>query len=107
MRRFDYLFLKDTEIPFSVFSRAIGIARLKERICIRRSRNPDMFRELESSARFMSVRDSNAIEGIATSDSRLSSLMDHSVEPAGHDEVEIAGYRDALELITITISICN
>jgi hypothetical protein len=99
MRRFDYRFLKYSEIPASVFSRAIGIARLRERTEFRRSRNPDVFRELESSARFMSVRDSNAIEGIATSDSRLSSLMDRSVEPVGHDEVEIAGYRDALELI--------
>ncbi len=99
MRRFDYLFLKNTDLPSKVFSRAIGIGRLKERMSNRIAENPKIFSELESSARFLSVKGSNSIEGIRTSDERLSSLMDRSSEPIGHDESEIAGYRDALELI--------
>jgi len=99
MRRFDYLFLKNGDVPASVFSRAIGISKLRERTDIRRMQNPSVFYELESNAKYLSVKESNAIEGIATSENRLSSLMDRSVEPVGHDETEISGYRDALELI--------
>ena len=99
MHYFDYLSLKSDPVPASIFSRAIGLQKLKARTDSRMIDYPNVFKELESSARFLSVRGSNSIEGIRTSDDRLESLMDRSVEPVSHDEMEIAGYRDALALI--------
>ena len=99
MRIFDYNFLKDISVPASLIGTARGIGRIVERTKILMDEHPRVFTELERDARFLSVKGSNAIEGIRTSDERLSSLMDRSVEPVGHDEAEIAGYRDALELI--------
>ena len=99
MRKFDYSFLKDTALPASLVGTAVGIGKLAERINSRISDNPAVFSELQDNARLLSVRASNAIEGIRTSDERLRSIMDHGTEPLGHDEQEIAGYRDALALI--------
>ncbi len=99
MRKFDYLFLKDSALPTSLVGTAIGLGRLAERMDLRISEHPEVFEELERNARFLSVKGSNAIEGIRTSDDRLSSLIDRTVEPSGHDEQEIAGYRDALAII--------
>ena len=99
MRRFDYCFLLDPSHPSNLIGRAMGIATLKERTSYRKERNPLVFRKLEDSAKILSVKNSNAIEGIVTSDRRLESLMRRDVEPIGHDEMEIAGYRDALTMI--------
>jgi len=46
-----------------------------------------------------SVKGSNAIEGIVTTDERARGIVLRNTEPIGHDEKAIAGYRDALELI--------
>lgn len=99
MRSFDYTFLKDIAVPVSLLGAARGIGRIVERTSFRIKEHPKVFIELERDARFLSVKGSNEIEGIRTSEERLTSLMDRSVEPIGHDEEEIAGYRDALELI--------
>ena len=99
MRRFDYLFLKEMNVPSSFIDKTMWIASLKEMTSMRMADRPNVFSELESSAKLLSVKGSNAIEGIRTSDNRLESLMDRIVEPIGHDEEEIAGYRDALSMI--------
>ena len=96
MRKFDYSFLRGSDIPVSIANKMVYIASLKESVSSLRTDHVKTFAELEDKAKFLSVKGSNAIEGIATSDERLSSLMDRSVEPIGHDEQEIAGYRDAL-----------
>ncbi|MEA4888595.1 MAG: Fic family protein [Clostridiaceae bacterium] len=46
-----------------------------------------------------SVKSSNAIEGIVTSDERIRAIVNHNNAPLNHDEAEIAGYRDALNAI--------
>ena len=99
MRIFDYSFLMKDDVPATIVNRMMGIISLKERSSSLRSDHPAEFSQLENSARFLSVKGSNAIEGIRTSDKRLTSLMERSVEPSGHDEEEIAGYRDALTRI--------
>ncbi len=99
MRRFDYSFIRTSGFQSEIADLMMRIGELRERTAERRRANPDVFSGLERSARFLSVRGSNAIEGIRTSDGRLESLMDRSVEPVGHDEREIAGYRDALAFI--------
>ena len=54
---------------------------------------------MESVAKIQSVKSSNAIEGIITTDKRIRDIVNKSIAPQGHNELEIAGYRDALDLI--------
>ncbi|MDR3292991.1 MAG: Fic family protein, partial [Clostridiales bacterium] len=42
---------------------------------------------------------SNAIEGIVTTDKRIEEIVNRSSAPLNHNEAEIAGYRDALNLV--------
>jgi Fic family protein len=50
-------------------------------------------------ARIQSTGASNRIEGIYTSDERLSGLVNKTTEPRNRSEEEIAGYREVLKLI--------
>ena len=58
-----------------------------------------MFTELEAVAKIQSVKSSNEIEGIVTSDERIWAIVNQESKPLNHTEGEIAGYRDALNLI--------
>lgn len=99
MRSFDYGFLKDTLLPgrlVGVTGRAYG---LKTAAVQQREAHPRLFSGLERIARVQSVKSSNALEGIVTTDERLASIVNDSAAPLNHDEAEIAGYRDALALV--------
>ena len=65
----------------------------------KKSKNKSIYTELEKIARVQSVKGSNAIEGIVTTDARIKQIVDGDSEPLNHDEREIAGYRDALDEI--------
>lgn len=54
---------------------------------------------MEKVAKVQSVKSSNAIEGIITSDERINEIVNKSSKPLNHNEAEIAGYRDALNKI--------
>ena len=99
MRIFDYGFLKEARLPATMFGKAHMIGSYMESIAGRMREKPDVFEKLRHHAEFLSVKGSNAIEGISTSDERLTSLMNRDIEPAGHFEEEIAGYRDVLQSI--------
>ena len=99
MRKFDYSFLRDCRVPADL----LGIAAKMETIRIKqvslRENHPEIFLGLESMARMQSVKHSNAIEGIVTSDRRMEEIVYDGSEPVSHSEMEIAGYRDALDFI--------
>ncbi len=97
MRKFDYSFLKK-QIPGQIVSISNVISDLNARENMRRMQNPKAFDALRHSAVVESVKGSNAIEGIVTTDDRISALVKGAV-PVSHDEKEIAGYKDALSLI--------
>ena len=98
MRRFDYSFLKDT-VPAGLLNLTSGISSLRTMADFRHEEYDRIFTELESIARIQSVKSSNAIEGIITSDERIISIVNQNSAPLNHDEAEIAGYRDALNAI--------
>ena len=50
-------------------------------------------------AKIRSTESSNAIEGIRTTDSRLKKIISEKITPKNRNEREIAGYRDALNII--------
>lgn len=99
MRRFDYSFLDKGLLPANLLNLSMGIASLKTMAGVRREDHLRVFTELESVAKVQSVKSSNAIEGIVTSDERVAAIVNQNSAPLSHDEAEIAGYRDALALI--------
>lgn len=99
MHIFDYSFLKDELLPAQLVTLAANIASLKTMSSVRREANAEAFGELEMLARIESIKASNAIEGIVTTDDRIRDLVKSGSAPLNHTEAEIAGYRDALNEI--------
>ncbi len=99
MRHFDYSFLKTDPIPSEVISFLVTIEKSASLSSIFKNQMPSVFDLLIKIAKIQSVKASNAIEGIVTTDERLKALMEESTEPRNHDEQEILGYRNALNLI--------
>jgi Fic family protein len=99
MRSFDYSFLERGMVP-AVLVEAIGeICELREREKAHKKAQPDVFVKLESVAKVRSVKHSNEIDGIRSSDRRLDEIVYLNFPPLTNEEAVIAGYRDALELI--------
>ena len=99
MRVFDYSFLEHGMLPAGLVNIVSAIAELRERENERKNNYPDIFTRLESIAKVQSVKGSNAIEGIVTSEQRVIEIVNQNSAPLNHNEAEIAGYRDALGLI--------
>lgn len=99
MHRFDYSFLNNGLLPANLVNLTASIASLKTMAGVRRESNIKVFTELETIAKVQSVKSSNAIEGIVTSDSRIAEIVNGNSAPLNHNEMEIAGYRDALNAI--------
>lgn len=99
MHRFDYSFLNNGLLPASLVNLTASIASLKTMAGVRKERSIKVFTELETIAKVQSVKSSNAIEGIVTSDSRIAEIVNGNSAPLNHNEMEIAGYRDALNAI--------
>ncbi|MDR1604838.1 MAG: Fic family protein [Gracilibacteraceae bacterium] len=99
MRYFDYSFLEQGMLPAGLVSVVGAISELRERENALKTNYPDVFTRLESIAKVQSVKGSNEIEGIVTSEERINEIVNQNSAPLNHNEAEIAGYRDALALI--------
>ncbi len=99
MRKFDYSFLNNGLLPASLVNLTSGIESLKMMAGVRKEEYAKVFTELEAVAKIQSVKSSNAIEGIVTSDERIAEIVKQNSAPQNHTESEIAGYRDALNTI--------
>ena len=99
MRKFDYSFLKNSLLPTNLLGITNSIAELKALDQIRKRDFQNIFTKLESIAKVQSVKGSNAIENIVTTDKRIEEIVNNSSAPLNHSEQEIAGYRDALNAI--------
>ena len=99
MHIFDYTFLKTVKVDPDVLNRAVNIENISGRMSGRLEDAESIAAALRNNAMMMSVRDSNAIEGIGTTSERLAGLVNGSVHPRGHDENEIVGYGNALRYI--------
>lgn len=101
MRFFDYSFLKHQPIPADT----VNLLTTVEKLTINRKTMvdsyPKLFEELTKIAIVQSIISSNAIEGIVTTDDRIKGLLNGSVSPINHNENEILGYKDVLNLIHI------
>ena len=99
VRKFDYSFLNNGLLPANLVNLTANIASLKTMAGVRREENARIFTELEAVAKVQSIKSSNAIEGIVTSDERIAAIVNQNSAPLNHNEAEIAGYRDALNAI--------
>lgn len=99
MHIFDYSFLNYGMLPAFLVNTTAAIYELRSESVQRKQLYSASFLELEKIAKVQSVKGSNAIEGIISSDERIYEITANSSEPATHAEQEIAGYRDALNLI--------
>ena len=99
MRKFDYSFLDNGLLPANLISITGSIYALRTAAGTRKTEYAEVFTELEAVAKVQSVKSSNAIEGIITSDQRIREIVNRSSAPLNHTEAEIAGYRDALNAI--------
>ena len=99
MHIFDYSFLDEGLLPAEIVNLTATITAFNAISDTRKESNKSIYTELEKIARVQSVKGSNAIEGIVTTDARIKQIVDGDSEPLNHDEREIAGYRDALDEI--------
>lgn len=60
---------------------------------------PETLEKLVEIAKIKSTEASNAIEGIVTTNTRMKQLVEEKTTPKNRNEQEIAGYRDALNII--------
>lgn len=99
MKKFDYSFLDNGLLPANLINITGTIYSLKAGAKIRLDEYEKIFTELEKIAIVQSVKSSNAIEGIITSDERIKEIVNQNSKPLNHNEKEIAGYRDVLNEI--------
>ena len=99
MHNFDYSFLDEGLLPAEIVNLTSTIAAFNAISGTRKDNNKKIYTELEKIARVQSVKGSNAIEGIITTDARIKEIVDGNSAPLNHNEREIAGYRDALDEI--------
>lgn len=99
MRYFDYSFLEHGMLPAGLVNIVGAISELRAREDERKSVYNEVLKRLESIAKVQSVKGSNEIEGIVTSEQRINEIVNQNSAPLNHNEAEIAGYRDALNLI--------
>ncbi len=99
MRKFDYSFLRNGMLPAGLLNVTADIYSLRAMAWNRKEQFADVFTELTRVAKVQSVKSSNEIEGIVTTDERINEIVNGSSAPLSHSEQEIAGYRDALSEI--------
>jgi Fic family protein len=77
--------------------RSLGECRGRQTLYERQ--RPEVLEGLRTAATIESADSSNRLEGITAPEPRIRDLVLHSTQPRNRSEQEIAGYRDALELI--------
>ena len=99
MRHFDYTDLKNKCWDNEVINYLSLIHEYKgKQSAYLRQKSSELERLVEI-AKVQSTEASNSIEGIRTTQTRLHQLMSQRTTPRNRDEGEIAGYRDALNII--------
>ena len=95
MRKFDYSFLNNGLLPARLLNLTAGITELKVMAGVRKGVYAKIFTELEAVARVQSVKSSNAIEGIVTSDDRIAAIVNGDNAPLNHNEGDVLAVLEA------------
>ena len=99
MRVFNYSYLKDAKWDADILGLVAAIYKEAGKQEMRLKRSPVKLDKLIEIAKVQSTQASNAIEGIVTTSTRIRQLVEEKTAPRNRNEQEIAGYRDALNII--------
>ena len=99
MRHFDYASLISKTWDNEIVNYLTLIHEYKGKQSIYIQQRPQELERLVEIAKVQSTEASNSIEGIRTTETRLRQLMRERTTPRNRDEKEIAGYRDALNIV--------
>lgn len=99
MRDFNYTAIKDQKWDSEVLGYIAAIYKEAGKQEQYLKQRPAELEKLVEIAKVQSTEASNAIEGIVTTNTRIRQLVEEKTTPRNRDEQEIAGYRDALNMI--------
>ncbi len=99
MRSFRYSFIQSKKWDSDILGLVAAIYKEAGKQEMSLKQRPEALEKLVEIAKVQSTQSSNAIEGIVTTDTRIRQLVEEKTAPRNRDEQEIAGYRDALNLI--------
>ena len=99
MRDFNYTAIKDQKWDSEVLGYIAAIYKEAGKQEQYLKQRPAELEKLVEIAKVQSTEASNAIEGIVTTNTRIRQLVEEKTTPRNRDEQEIAGYRDALNII--------
>ena len=99
MRQFNYGKIKDMTWDSEILGYIAAIYKEVGKQELYLKQRPEALNKLVEIAKVQSTEASNAIEGIVTTSTRIRQLVAEKTTPRNRDEQEIAGYRDALNII--------
>ncbi len=99
MRVFNYSKYSDYKWDSEVLGLIAAIYKETGKQELYLKQRPEELEKLVEIAKIQSTKASNAIEGIVTTNTRIKQLVEEKTTPRNRDEQEIAGYRDALNII--------
>lgn len=99
MRSFNYSAFKEQKWDSDILGLIAAIYKEAGKQEQYLKQRPQEMEKLIEIAKIQSTEASNAIEGIATTSTRIKQLVEEKTTPRNRDEQEIAGYRDVLNVI--------
>lgn len=99
MRTFNYSELKNKKWDSDILGLIAAIYKEAGKQEMYLKQRPEELEKLVAISKIQSTEASNAIEGIVTTNTRIRQLVGEKAAPRDRDEQEIAGYRDALNII--------
>ena len=99
MRTFNYSKISENKWDSELLGLIAAIYKEAGKQELYLKQRPEELEKLVEIAKVKSTEASNAIEGIVTTSTRIRQLMGDKTTPRNRDEQEIAGYRDALNII--------
>lgn len=99
MRDFNYSIIKNQKWDSDILGLIAAIYKYVGKQELYLKQRPEELEKLVEIAKVQSTEASNAIEGIVTKNTRIKQLVEQKTAPKNRDEQEIAGYRDALNII--------
>lgn len=99
MRDFHYTAIREQKWDSEILGLIAAIYKEAGKQEMYLKQHPEELEKLVEIAKVQSTEASNAIEGIVTTSTRIRQLVEEKTAPRNRDEQEIAGYRDALNII--------
>lgn len=99
MKKFNYSNLKNKTWDIKIINYLTQIHEEKGKQQLFLKQKPEELEKLVIIAKIQSTESSNEIEGIRTTNTRLKQLVNKKTAPKNRAEEEIAGYRDALNIV--------